>query len=444
MVSALQAVWQEKVSNLFAGAPVFRIPRGKERKQFVKLDQGYRTLGEQYLFAQVTERVRAFTAAHPERAVLRLGLGDVTRPLPPVVTSAMQMAVAELGASATFKGYSPQGGYPALRRAIQSYYVEMGVPVEVDDIFISSGAKESFAMLSQLFSAENTVLLPQPAHPLYEEISLLAGRPIVYVQGTPENGFLPPPPTDVQADLIYLSSPTNPTGAAYDRAGLTAWVEYANANEAVILYDAAYESFVLGGDIPRSIFEIPGANTCAIEVCSFSKTAGFTGLRCGYTVVPSSLRREGVSLRDLWENLATTESNGVAYPTQIGAAAAFSAEGLRQTRENLRYYQRNAARLAALFEGLGISFTGGTSAPYIWVRCPEGMDGWALFDALLQRANVAVTPGACFGRGGENYFRCSGFNSRENTARGIERMRPVLAELYGKKNSNLFFPLGKT
>lgn len=398
----------------------------------MKLDQGYRTLGEQYLFAQVADRVRKFTSAHPERAVLRLGLGDVTRPLPPVVTSAMQMAIGEMGASATFKGYSPQGGYPFLRRAIQSYYAEMGVPLEVDDIFVTDGAKESFAMLSALFSAENTVLIPQPAHPMYEEVSLLAGRPIVYVQGTEENGFLPPPPADVDADLIYLSSPCNPTGAAYDRAGLAAWVDYANAHDAVILFDAAYEGFVLGGDIPRSIFEIPGALTCAIEVCSFSKTAGFTGLRCGYTVVPASLRREGASLRDLWENLSTAETGGVSYPTQMGAAAAISAEGLRQTRENLRYYQRNAARLAALFESLGIPFVGGTSAPYLWVRCPEGMDGWAFFDALLLRANVAGTPGACFGRGGENYFRFSGFNSRENTARGIERMRPVLAELYGK------------
>lgn len=398
----------------------------------MKLYNGYQSFAASHLEAQLAERVRQFTATHPERAILKLGLSDATRPMPPIVTSAMQMAVGELGAAISFRGYGPAQGQPYLRRAIHAYYARMGVALEEDDIFVNAGAREEFAALSDLFAADNVVLLPTPAHPMYEAQNFFAARPVLYAEGNAENGFLPPPPEGSHADLIYLSSPANPTGVAYTREALTAWVDYANREGAVLLCDAAYQTFATSEDVPHSIYEIPGAMHCAIEVSTLSKSAGFTGVRCGYTVVPASLVRDGQSLRELWTRRVEMRTCGASSIAQRGAEAALSADGAAELLDNTRYYLRNAARLRAMLTALEIPFFGGVDAPYVWFPCPDGMDGMALFEALLTEANVVGTPGALFGKAGEGYFRLSALNSREITTRAVERMRPVLARLYKK------------
>ena len=390
------------------------------------LNENYLTLSESYLFSEIAHRVSAHAQAHPQQKLIRMGIGDVTRPLCPCVVSALQSAAAEQGSAATFRGYGPEQGYDFLRERIRAYYAARGVLLEADEIFVSDGAKSDLGNILDLFSRENRVLIPDPVYPVYVDTNRMEGRPIVFADATEENGFLPLPDETLEADLIYLCSPNNPTGAVYDRTQLQQWVDYANARGAVILFDAAYEAFVVDPDLPRSIFELPGAETCAIEFCSFSKTAGFTGTRCGYTVVPHALVRQGVQLGRLWLRRQTTKFNGVSYLVQRGAEAALSDEGLRQIQENLSYYRANAAVITGALDTLGIRYTGGKNSPYVWLRCPEGMRSWDFFDLLLQQAGVVGTPGAGFGANGEGHFRLTAFSTREATEEAMQRLKTLL------------------
>ncbi len=390
-------------------------------------NRNYAKLEESYLFSTVAHKVSAFAAAHPEAKILRMGIGDVTLPLAPAVVDAMRAAVEEMGRAETFRGYGPEQGYDFLRESIRARYARRGVALEADEIFVSDGAKSDLGNILDLFDADNTVLIPDPVYPVYVDTNVMAGRRIVFADATAENGFLPMPDPSVKADIIYLCSPNNPTGAAYSAAQLRKWVEYANAQGAVILFDAAYESFVRG-DKARSIFEVEGAKECAVEFCSFSKTAGFTGTRCGYTVVPKALVRGGMSLNRMWLRRQTTKFNGVPYIVQRGAAAAFSEAGERQIEANIAVYRRNADRLAACLDDLGVFYTGGKDSPYLWLRCPGFDDSWAFFDYLLEKANVVGTPGCGFGRNGQGYFRLTAFAGEAATAEAAERIRA----LFGK------------
>ncbi len=392
------------------------------------MNQHYKELNENYLFSEIARRVNAFTAEHPEADVIRMGIGDVTRPLCAAVTEAMTSAVAEMGQASTFHGYGDEQGYLFLREKIKQYYQKINVELDQDEIFISDGAKSDLGNILDLFDTQNVVLIPDPVYPVYVDTNMMDGRKIVYLDATEENGFLPMSNPEQKADLIYLCSPNNPTGAAYNRAQLSEWVAYACAQHAVILYDSAYEAFITDVDLPHSIYEIPGATTCAIEFCSLSKTAGFTGTRCGYTIMPKALQADGMSLNAMWRRRQTTKFNGVAYVVQRGAAAVFSADGQRQIRENIHYYQENAKIIMETLSACGVSYFGGKNSPYIWMKCPNNMDSWAFFDLLLTKANVVGTPGAGFGRNGAAYFRLTSFSTHEKTAEAMRRMRTLLAK----------------
>lgn len=395
----------------------------------MQINRNYQNIKETYLFTNVAAKARAYSEEHPEADVIRLSIGDVTRPLPPVVVEAMVRAAEEMGNAGTFRGYGPEQGYDFLRQEVALYYASFGVRVGMEEILISDGAKSDLGNILDIFGEDNVVLVPDPVYPVYVDTNLMAGRRIVYLQGNEENGFLPMPHEDMVGDIIYLCSPNNPTGAVYNRAQLKEWVDFANKNDAVILFDAAYEAFVSEGDLPRSVFEIEGARTCAIEFCSLSKTAGFTGTRCGYTVVPDELVRGGVQLRRMWLRRQTTKFNGVSYPVQRAAAAALSAEGVEACRENIAYYKENARMIADMLTRRGIVFTGGKNSPYIWMKCPGGMRSWEFFDMVLERANVVGTPGAGFGENGEGWFRLTAFGDRDRTATAVERLEKLLTEL---------------
>lgn len=395
----------------------------------MQINRNYQNIKETYLFTNVAAKARAYSEAHPEADVIRLSIGDVTRPLPPVVVEAMVRAAEEMGNAGTFRGYGPEQGYDFLRQEVALYYASFGVRVGVDEILISDGAKSDLGNILDIFGEDNVALVPDPVYPVYVDTNLMAGRRIVYLQGNEENRFLPMPHEDMVGDIIYLCSPNNPTGAVYNRAQLKEWVDFANKNDAVILFDAAYEAFVSEGDLPRSVFEIEGARTCAIEFCSLSKTAGFTGTRCGYTVVPDELVRGGVQLRRMWLRRQTTKFNGVSYPVQRAAAAALTAEGVEACRENIAYYKENARMIADMLTRRGIVFTGGKNSPYIWMKCPGGMRSWEFFDVVLERANVVGTPGAGFGENGEGWFRLTAFGDRDRTATAVERLEKLLTEL---------------
>ena len=395
----------------------------------MQINRNYQNIKETYLFTNVAAKARAYSEAHPEADVIRLSIGDVTRPLPPVVVEAMVRAAEEMGNAGTFRGYGPEQGYDFLRQEVALYYASFGVRVGVDEILMSDGAKSDLGNILDIFGEDNVALVPDPVYPVYVDTNLMAGRRIVYLQGNEENGFLPMPHEDMVGDIIYLCSPNNPTGAVYNRAQLKEWVDFANKNDAVILFDAAYEAFVSEGDLPRSVFEIEGARTCAIEFCSLSKTAGFTGTRCGYTVVPDELVRGGVQLRRMWLRRQTTKFNGVSYPVQRAAAAALTAEGVEACRENIAYYKENARMIADMLTRRGVVFTGGKNSPYIWMKCPGGMRSWEFFDVVLERANVVGTPGAGFGENGEGWFRLTAFGDRDRTATAVERLEKLLTEL---------------
>ncbi len=379
----------------------------------MKLNENYKNLEESYLFSTIAKRVSAYQAEHPQQEIIRLGIGDVTLPLCPAVVSAMQEAVQEMGKPGSFHGYGPEQGYPFLKKAVRGYYQNRGISLKEDEIFISDGAKSDLGNILDLFSADNTVLIPDPVYPVYVDTNLMAGRKIVYMDANEENGFLPLPKKGQKADIIYLCSPNNPTGAVYSKEQLKVWVEYALEQKAIILFDAAYEAFISDPALPRSIYEIEGAKECAIEFCSLSKTAGFTGTRCGYTIVPEGL---GV-LNRMWLRRQTTKFNGVPYIVQKGAAAVFTAEGQKQVTENINYYKRNAKLIANALKSKGIWFTGGKNSPYIWLKC--GMPSWDYFDQLLLKYQIVGTPGAGFGKNGEGFFRLTAFGSYENTQKAV-------------------------
>lgn len=391
----------------------------------MKINAHYLELKESYLFSDIAKKVAEFSAAHPEKEILRMGIGDVTLPLAPAVVQAMERAAAEQGSASTFRGYGPEQGYPFLCEKIRDYYGSRGIGLDADEIFVSDGAKSDLGNILDLFDRDNTVLIPDPVYPVYVDTNIMAGRKIVFAAATGANGFLPMPDKDLQADIIYLCSPNNPTGAAYSREQLKEWVDYANGCGAIILYDAAYEAFVQDGSAARSIYEVEGAKECAIEFCSFSKTAGFTGTRCGYTVVPFDLVRGGASLHKMWLRRQTTKFNGVGYIVQRGAEAVFTAEGMRQVVENIAAYRKNAAEICTALDELGIRYTGGKNSPYIWLECPGFSDSWKFFDYLLQNAGVVGTPGSGFGKNGEGWFRLTAFASGETTRRAMDRLRKL-------------------
>lgn len=394
----------------------------------MKINANYLNLNESYLFSTIAKKVNAYTQAHPEKKVLRMGIGDVTLPLAPAVVSAMQKAAGEMGEKETFRGYGPEQGYPFLKEAIRGYYASRGISLEEDEIFVSDGAKSDVGNILDIFDTDNTVLVLDPVYPVYVDTNVMAGRRIVFADAAAENGFLPMPDENTDADIIYICSPNNPTGAAYSAAQLAEWVAYARKKGAVILYDAAYEAFVSEKGLARSIFEVEGAKECAIEFCSLSKTAGFTGTRCGYTVVPRALVRGGTSLNKLWLRRQTTKFNGVSYIVQRGAEAVFSEEGMAQVQKNLEVYRRNAAVLSECLDSLGIPYTGGKNSPYIWMKCPGFSDSWKFFDYLLEMANVVGTPGSGFGKNGEGYFRLTAFASEEATKEAAERLKLLFSK----------------
>ena len=402
------------------------------------INENYLKLPGSYLFSEIARRVAAYAQANPDKSLIKLGIGDVTRPLAPAVTEAMHKAVDEMATGAGFHGYGPEQGYEFLRQAIAQHdYAARGVTIAPDEIFVSDGAKSDCGNIGDIFGVDNVVAVCDPVYPVYVDTNAMAGRAgdydeasqhwskLVYMPCTAENGFSPAIPEE-KVDLIYLCFPNNPTGAVASREQLEAWVAYANANDAVILYDSAYEAFITQADVPHTIFEIEGAKTCAIEFCSFSKTAGFTGTRCGYTVVPKALVRQDTPLNKMWLRRQTTKFNGVPYIVQKGAAAVFTQEGLPQIKETIGYYLDNAKIIAQAMDELGIWYTGGTNSPYIWLKCPNNMKSWDFFDLLLEQANVVGTPGAGFGNNGEGFFRLTAFGNRENTQEAVERIKNLL------------------
>ena len=391
----------------------------------MKINRNFDNLVPNYLFADVARKTNEFAAAHPEKEIIRLGIGDVTLPLAPIVVAAMKKGCEDLLHKETFKGYPEYEGYDFVREAIAGYYGSFGVTVHADEIFVSDGAKSDCGNLPDIFAQDNTVLVTDPVYPVYVDANLMAGRNIIYAPSCKENNFLAMPDENVKADIIYLCSPNNPTGAAYSADQLAVWVDYALKNDAILLYDAAYEAFIEDGS-PRSIFAVDGARQCAIELCSLSKTAGFTGTRCGYTVIPKELKRDGHSLHELWYRRQATKFNGVSWPVQCAAAEVFGREGLQQIRENLEYYKQNAKIISDALDELGIYYTGGKNSPYIWMECPGGIGSWEFFDYLLQNAAVVGTPGEGFGKSGKGFFRLTSFNSREKTLEAVGRIKNLL------------------
>ncbi len=392
----------------------------------MKYNLNFNDVAESYLFAEVADRVAKYSKANPDKKVIKLGIGDVTLPLVPEVIKALHAAVDDMAEKETFKGYGPYEGYSFLRDAISDYYKKLGVALEEGEIFVSDGAKSDLGNILDIFDKDNVVLVPDPVYPVYVDTNVMAGRKVLFADASEQNGFLPMPDYSVDADIIYICSPNNPTGAAYTEAQLKEWVDYANSKNAVILYDAAYECFITDNSLARSIFRIEGAKTCAIEFCSLSKIAGFTGTRCGYTIVPHALEKDGMNANKLWLRRQSTKFNGVPYIVQRGAAAVFSEEGMKQIQNNLSYYKRNAQIIAECLDELGIPYTGGNNSPYVWLKCPRGMSSWEFFDYLLFNAQVVGTPGAGFGRNGEGYFRLTAFGSRENTEEAVKRIQLLL------------------
>lgn len=392
----------------------------------LKPNENYGKLQTSYLFNTVYRKTADYLAAHPGAKVYRMGVGDVSQPLCDAVIQALHQAVEDQASPERFHGYMPEHGAAFLREAIADYYRTWGVELDADEVFISSGACDDLGDVLELFDQDNRVLVTEPAYPEYVETNILGGRPIAYLAAGEENGFLPLPDASTQAEIIYLCSPNNPTGAVYDRQQLKTWVDFANEHGAVILFDAAYESFIDDPALPHSIFEIPGARTCAIEICSLSKTAGFTGTRVGYTVVPRELARGGMDLHAMWARNRETRTNGISYILQKGAAAVFTPEGQAQTKQALQVYKTNAAVLMAALDEAGIWYCGGKNSPYLWMRCPGGMSGWDFFDYLLQEIQVVGIPGDGFGESGRGYFRFSSFGSPDDTREAARRLGKLL------------------
>lgn len=394
----------------------------------MKINSNYHNVEEGYLFSTIAKKVNEFKAAHPDKEIIRLGIGDVTLPLPQIVVKALVKASEEMGDAKTFKGYGEEQGYAFLRDKIADYYKTKGVTLSSDEIFVSDGAKSDLGNILDIFSVDNTVLMSDIVYPVYLDTNVMAGRKVKFFEGNAQNNFLPLPDESVDADIIYICSPCNPTGAVYDKAGLKAWVDYANKKGAIILFDSAYEAFIQDKTLPTSIYEIEGAKTCAIEICSLSKTAGFTGTRCGYTIVPKDLVFENTSLNKMWLRRQTTKFNGVSYVIQRGAEAVFTDEGYKQTRENIAYYLGNAKVMMDTLDELGIWYVGGKNSPYIWLKCPGNMNSWDFFDLLLSYG-VVGTPGVGFGVHGDGYFRLTAFGNRENVVKAMAIFKQVVKDL---------------
>ena len=391
----------------------------------LKPNGNYRNLKDSYLFFRIAQKVAAYRDAHPGLPIYRLGIGDVSRPLGDAAIQAMHEAVEDQAKAETFHGYTPECGIPEFRQAVAGYYARRGIRLDPEEIFVSSGASDELGDILDLFDASSAALITQPAYPAYVDASVMAGRKVSFLTAGPDNDFLPLPGEDTEADLVYLCSPNNPTGAVYSLEQLQTWVDFANARGAVILFDAACEAFV-EGDLPHSIFETKGAETCAIEICSFSKTAGFTGTRLGYTVIPKALEREGLNLNAMWVRNRTTKTNGISYVLQKAGIAVLTDEGLRQAEESIRFYKQNAKVLMEALDAAGIRYWGGKNAPYIWMECPDGMKSWDFFDLLLNEIQVVGTPGEGFGACGEGFFRLSSFGNPEDTRIAAERIRKLL------------------
>lgn len=391
----------------------------------IKINENFKNINESYLFSNIAKKVNAHAAQNPDKKIIRLGIGDVTLPLTPSVVNAMTKAVAEMGVKETFRGYAPEYGYDFLREAISRHYGRMGVAISSDEIYASDGAKCDVGNIVDILG-DNEALIPDPVYPVYLDSNVMSGRKISFLNAYPETGFLPTPENLTgEGYVIYLCSPNNPTGAVFNREQLAEWVKFANNTGSLIIFDSAYESFI-SGDYPHSIFEIEGSRSCAIEICSLSKTAGFTGTRCGWTVIPHELCAGGLKLHKMWERRQATKFNGIPYVVQRGAEAALSEEGRRECMENIAYYMNNAKTIAGMLEKAGVYFSGGTSSPYVWMRCPNNMKSWDFFDFLLEKAGVVGTPGAGFGNCGEGYFRLTAFGSKEATIEAVERIGAIL------------------
>ena len=397
-----------------------------------QLNENFLKLEKNYLFINIAKKIKAFKEANPDADIIRMGIGDVTLPIAPVVIEAMKKGCDEMGVKETFRGYEDSGaGYDFLREAVSGYYKSFGADVSADEIRINDGAKSDCGNIVDIFGNDNIILVTDPAYPVYVDSNLMSGRKIIYADSNEENGFAAMPDPNVHADIIYLCSPNNPTGSVYTRAQLAEWIAYAKKNNAIIIYDSAYEAFITDPDVPRSIYCVEGAKEVAIEMCSLSKTAGFTGMRCGYTVVPNALKviaSDGteVSVAQLWGRRQGSKFNGVSYVVQRAAAAVFTDEGYAEILENIEYYRRNTDAMMRTFDELGIDYYGGKNSPYIWLKCPNGMKSWEFFDLMLEKCNIIGTPGEGFGENGEGFFRLSGFGSNEKTAEALERMKERL------------------
>lgn len=393
----------------------------------VKPNMYYNELKDSYLFYNIAQKTRTYVENHPGVKLLRMGIGDVSLPLCDAVIKALHEAVDDQASKSSFHGYMPECGAPFLREAIVKYYAKRGISLSAEEIFVSSGASDELGDVLDLFDRSNQVLVIEPAYPAYVDANVMAGRKIMYLVSGEENEFLPEPNEKTEADIIYICSPNNPTEAVFSRSQLQAWVNYANKRGSIILFDAAYEAFIEDEILPHSIFELDGAETCAIEICSFSKTAGFTGTRLGYTIIPKALKRNGMNMNEMWVRNRTTKTNGVSYIIQKGGAAVFSEEGQKQIHENIQIYKKNAKVLMQALDQLGIWYCGGKNAPYIWMKCPRGMKSWEFFDYLLQEIQVVGTPGEGFGACGEGYFRFSTFSSPEDTKEAAKRIVKLLS-----------------
>ena len=393
------------------------------------INTNYANLKNNYLFSTVAEKVRVYSEAHPQADIIKLGIGDVTMPLAKTVIQALHDAVDENAKAETFMGYGPEQGYAFLREALADYYGKLGADIDADEVFVSDGAKSDIANILDIFSKDCHVVIPDPVYPVYLDTNVMDGRKVSFLNANEGNNFLPMPEdlgTDEKVDILYLCSPNNPTGACYNKEQLQTWVDFANAQGAVIFFDSAYEVFASGTDLPRTIFAIPGARTCAIEIASLSKTAGFTGTRCSYTVVPKELVRDGQSLKDMWFRRQSTKFNGTPYIVQKAAAAVFTEEGYAEIMENIQGYKENAKIIADTLDELGIYYTGGHYSPYVWLKCPNNMSSWEFFDFLLEKAQVVGTPGEGFGKNGEGFFRLTAFNTPERTREAMERLKEIL------------------
>jgi LL-diaminopimelate aminotransferase len=396
------------------------------------LNENFAKLKKNYLFIDIAKRIAAYKEKNPGVEIIRMGIGDVTLPIPAAAIEYMKRGADEMGVKETFRGYEDSGrGYDFLKLAVSDYYYERGIKLSLDDIFINDGAKHDTGNITDIFADSSIVLVSDPVYPVYVDSNTMAGKKIIYADATGENGFRAMPNPDVDCDLIYLCSPNNPTGSVYTRDELKTWVDYANSKKAVIIFDAAYEAFVRDENLPRSIYEIDGAFTCAIEMCSLSKTAGFTGLRCGYTIIPGELvgisgNGDEVSIRDTWGRRQGSKYNGVSYPVQCAAAGVFSKEGRVQVQANIDYYMENAKIILSTLNELNIPCTGGENSPYIWLKTPMGMSGWEFFDYLLEKIQVVGTPGEGFGQNGAGWFRLTSFNTHENTIEAMRRLKELL------------------